>query len=230
MVPIYSHICSSQKLFYLQNPELCSTLAFRCDALTFRSYMFLSFSEICQLWADHYSTGPLFLILLYSCFLLSMQFFSLWGLGAVGRISILLKFCHFFFIWVFTEVYCQGEALSKGNIYLRFLRTWTPKNFLFLWLLSNFPLRLVISPLIALTDNLEYVGSLSLVSLFTLKTCCQLFPFRMESSPGEWLVAFRSRFGTTSQHSLFFAKPTSPLWLPHQVCEFCVILTNNSDV
>lgn len=157
--------------------------------------------------------------------------FFIVGVGGSGEnldFTKILPF--FFFIWVLTEVYCQGEALSKGNIYLRFLRTWTPKNFLFLWLLSNFPLRLVISPLIALTDNLEYVGSLSLVSLFTLKTCCQLFPFRMESSPGEWLVAFRSRFGTTSQHSLFFAKPTSPLWLPHQVCEFCVILTNNSDV
>lgn len=138
-----------------------------------------------------------------------------------------------------TEVYCQGEALSKGNIYLRFLRTWTPKNFLFLWLLSNFPLRLVISPLIALTDNLEYVGSLSLVSLFTLKTCCQLFPFRMESSPGEWLVAFRSRFGTTSQHSLslpnqpplcgYHTRCVSSVWYL-QIIQMCSFTCSTEDV
>lgn len=163
---------------------------------SFRSCMFLSFSEICQLWADHHSTGPLFLILLYSCFLLIMQFFSLRGLGAVGRILILLKFCNFFF-------FCLGAYRSllsgwgplKRKYLLKISKNPEPlKTFFSCDCLAVSHWDLVISHLIALTDNLEYVGFLSLVSLFTLKTCCQLFPFRMESSPGEWLVAFRSSF------------------------------------
>lgn len=124
------------------------------------------------------------------------SFFHCGGWGQWGESWFLLKFCNFFF-------FCLGAYRSllsgwgplKRKYLLKISKNPEPlKTFFSCDCLAVSHWDLVISPLIALTDNLEYVGFLSLVSLFTLKTCCQLFPFRMESSPGEWLVAFRSSF------------------------------------
>lgn len=195
MVPIYSHVCSSQKLFYLQNPELCSTLAFQYDALFQKLHVPVIFWDLPALSRSslHWplvSDPSLFL------FPTDYAVFFIAGVGGSGENLDFTKILQFFF-------FCLGAYRSllsgwgplKRKYLLKISKNPEPlKTFFSCDCLAVSHWDLVISHLIALTDNLEYVGFLSLVSLFTLKTCCQLFPFRMESSPGEWLVAFRSSF------------------------------------